>query len=1393
MSDSGGSLTNLGCRANRSGLIIATVTVNNVVANVVIDTGASASFLPREGIVIKDSKATMIETKNDTRIADNGQLDCTHLIHGYVRVWADHVRKHGSRFLVINKSDHILGYDALFGTDIIKAMGITVSTKEGSLVAKIDDHIIGREDTVDEYRRHLALVAELKDIPASVSPLDSLLKRYKQVFSETAEGFMKTSSMKIRLNSNDMPKAKLRRYSIEDVAEIDRQVKSMLERRIIEPSISDFSSTCHLVPKKNGQKRLVINFIPLNKIAVKDHYPLPQISDLLAHLVSAKYFCALDCTEGFWQIPVSREDRPKTAFVTPHGLFQFKRCPFGFTNSPGVFQRAMNEIFRDGLYRRCVIYIDDILVFGKNEEELLANLEWVLRKCDEFNVKLKLSKCEFLKTSVRFLGYRIGQGNIMPLTDKTDSWYKTRPRTVKEAQGFLGYINYYSRFIENYSERTDAMRKAIRVQPFEWTDECEDIKNELLDELNRATSQVIPSTSTPKQIELAVLDNSIEATCLTEDGKLIMRTSARLSSTEKGYTDLEKELLALVRAYRKFGPHLRGQVIIKTSCTMLPSVIKLRYKPERVARLLLKLPPDADFRVEASNDVIDTLQRMPEPPEETFYTDGACKMAKERKGIASWAVIAVNRPELNCTGILKDSTNQLAEIEAVIQACELARANRLKNILIVTDSKYVSNAIQRWIDRWQENGWIDNKNKPVKNEQAFRRLAQAKSGLDLAIAHVRGHSGDKYNEMADDMARRALDPLVTACASIHRPPDLEQDEDEQLMAIIKRLKDREGVSQYNLNDGVLRYEQDGVNKLVVPRQKRQLLLELAHYDPIYGAHGIKKTRKKLSHYYWPHMGSEISKFVASCLTCQKQKDSKKKPYGKLMPIKTSCLFNRVHMDIIGPVTESENGNSYIITAIDAFSRMGYARPCSHATGEEVTKLIRDDIICHHGPPEHVVTDNGVQFTSKVFQNLLRDLGIKHSTTCEYNPKANGMDEKFNGTLVKIINNCIGTDKTKWDTLLPGAILAYNITPNESTKLSPYSIVYGRLPRSPLNLIEIETDTNSAPHDDIRELAAENMASSQTQMKKQYDKYRQEVEFEIYDQVMVKSKSMGLNRESRKFSAKWTGPHTILRFLEHEGQRKAVEILDSELFRVRRVSFDAIKPYLPSDQPTGKLPGDSISQQLGSANKPADDHGHHGGNQAQVSVPLMIEGSTERPVLTIGHEGVNPSDQEDQEESCVQDRLNLDPEGGVIPPSAEEGNVHPNKFTGTRPNLGESKEQGLPVLCSGSSNLIFRRPCPVVYIKNADGFVSTLVPKKPSEQQHGQTQQEPRGECVEEDNTQCGDKSLQTVEIDLFPDSDDNISLSSHQDLTDLIFSPLSYSTLTCEDNGQNEPMAEAIE
>lgn len=282
-------------------------------------------------------------------------------------------------------------------------------------------------------------------------------------------------------------------------------------------------------------------------------------------------------------------------------MFQYKRCPFGLTNAPSVFQRAMNKIFYEGLYERCVVYIDDILVYAKTELELCRNLRWVFTKCELYGVKLKLSKCQFMKRQVEFLGFSVTHNHIAPIPGKCDPIGQKNPTNKRDVLSILGTMNYYSRFIERFSEKTRPLRDLTRKDvPFIWSDELALIISGLQADLEKAMPQIIPESASPKLLKIYILKYSIEVSCYTIEDELISRTGCTLSSSQMNYTQVEKNLLALILAYEKFGPFLRGDVTISTTCKQLETTLKLKEQPERISRLLLQLPPnvDMDFKIQ---------------------------------------------------------------------------------------------------------------------------------------------------------------------------------------------------------------------------------------------------------------------------------------------------------------------------------------------------------------------------------------------------------------------------------------------------------------------------------------------------------------------------------------------------------------------------------------------------------------------------------------------------------------------------------------------------------------------------------------------------------------------------------------------------------------------------
>ncbi|KRZ67383.1 Retrovirus-related Pol polyprotein from transposon 17.6 [Trichinella papuae] len=213
-----------------------------------------------------------------------------------------------------------------------------------------------------------------------------------------------------------------------------------------------WSSPVVLVRKKDGSPRFCVDYRRLNAVTRADAQPIPRIDDTLDALAGAKWFSTLDLVSGYWQVEVAEEDREKTAFSTLLGLFQFRVMPFGLCNAPATFQRLMEKALRGLTWKTCFVYLDDIIVFGKTEEEHLERLEGVLSRLQSVGLKIKPEKCQLMRQSVHYLGHVVTQHGVGTDPEKTAAVQKwPTPRCVREVRQFLGLASYYRRFVRNFA------------------------------------------------------------------------------------------------------------------------------------------------------------------------------------------------------------------------------------------------------------------------------------------------------------------------------------------------------------------------------------------------------------------------------------------------------------------------------------------------------------------------------------------------------------------------------------------------------------------------------------------------------------------------------------------------------------------------------------------------------------------------------------------------------------------------------------------------------------------------------------------------------------------------------------------------------------------------------
>src|SRR5690606_6759717 len=259
-----------------------------------------------------------------------------------------------------------------------------------------------------------------------------------------------------------------------ELKELYNYIQENLEKGFIRRSESPAGAPVLFVKKKDGSLRLCVDYRALNKVTVKNRCPLPLINETIDQLKEATIFTKLDLKGAYNLIRIAPGDEWKTAFRTRYGHFEYLIMPFGLTNAPATFQAFINDVLREYLDQFVVVYLDDILIYSRNKEEHIDHVKKVMKKLMDAQLQAKLSKCEFFKDEVEFLGFVISSKGIAmdPKKVKVIQEWKT-PASVHDIQVFLGFANFYRRFIRNFAKEVAPITKLLKKDiPFNWDNEA---------------------------------------------------------------------------------------------------------------------------------------------------------------------------------------------------------------------------------------------------------------------------------------------------------------------------------------------------------------------------------------------------------------------------------------------------------------------------------------------------------------------------------------------------------------------------------------------------------------------------------------------------------------------------------------------------------------------------------------------------------------------------------------------------------------------------------------------------------------------------------------------------------------------------------------------------------
>jgi hypothetical protein len=400
---------------------------------------------------------------------------------------------------------------------------------------------------------------------------------------------------------------------------LKKEIQYLLENDFIEPSKSDWSSPCILVPKPDKTFRMCTDYRKVNSVTKTDSFPLPRIDDCIDKIGNAKYVTKFDLLKGFWQIPLTERAKEISAFVTPDGLYQYKVMPFGMKGSPSTFQRLMNMI-TSGL-ENCDAYIDDIIIYNDTWMEHLATIRKFFDRLTDACLTINLAKSEFCRASVTFLGHIVGHGQVRPINAKVEAIsHFPVPENRKQLMRFLGMAGYYRKFCSNFSIIAEPLTNLLRKKnKFFWTEQCQEAFEKLKAILKSTPVLAAPNFGQSFKLSVDASDVGVGAVLIQEDKNGVEHPvcyfSKKLNKHQRNYSTIEKECLALILALQHFEIYLSSapsSIIVFSDHNPLTFISKMKNKNQRLLRWSLLLQEyDLEIRhIKGKDNIIaDALSR----------------------------------------------------------------------------------------------------------------------------------------------------------------------------------------------------------------------------------------------------------------------------------------------------------------------------------------------------------------------------------------------------------------------------------------------------------------------------------------------------------------------------------------------------------------------------------------------------------------------------------------------------------------------------------------------------------------------------------------------------------------------------------------------------------------
>ncbi|KAF5791261.1 putative nucleotidyltransferase, Ribonuclease H [Helianthus annuus] len=610
-------------------VVNGTFFINNQPASVLFDSGADKSFVSLSFETMLRVSRTKLGKPLTVEVASGEPIVLNSVLRNCQLNLNDHIFPIDLTPMQLGSFDVIVGMDWLskHRAEIVcseKIVRVPLSTGEilqvrgekpaGGL--KLMSCFKARKYLRKKYVAFLAHVTADKGKGKSISDIP-VVRDYSEVFPEDLPGLPPARQVEFRIDlvpgANPVARAPYR-LAPSEMQELSKQLQELSDKGFIRPSFSPWGAPVLFVKKKDGSFRMCIDYRELNKLTIKNRYPLPRIDDLFGQLQGASYFSKIDLRSGYHQLRVHEEDIPKTAFRTRYGHYEFTVMPFGLTNAPAVFMDLMNRVCKPYLDKFIIVFIDDILIYSKTRADHEQHLRLTLELLKKEQLFAKFSKCEFWLKEVQFLGHIVNEQGIYVDPSKISAikdW--DTPTTPTEVRSFLGLAGYYRRFIENFSKIAVPLTALTQKnKPFDWGVKQEEAFQTLKQKLCDAPVLTLPEGNDDFVVYCDASKLGLGCV-LMQRNKVIAYASRQLKIHEKNYTTHDLELGAVVFALKIWRHYLYGtKCVVFTDHKSLQHIFnqkELNMRQRRWVELLNDYDCEIRYHPGKANVVADALSR----------------------------------------------------------------------------------------------------------------------------------------------------------------------------------------------------------------------------------------------------------------------------------------------------------------------------------------------------------------------------------------------------------------------------------------------------------------------------------------------------------------------------------------------------------------------------------------------------------------------------------------------------------------------------------------------------------------------------------------------------------------------------------------------------------------